>query len=111
MRLLTTKSLTILHYFSLNIQHFEIKSGAVQLWLKFHGIGKESPYLHFCEFKEVCATIKLQNISEWQLRFKLFPFSLKDKTYMVTFLTTKYNWKMGLDAKKIPKEIISLLSD
>lgn len=44
--------------FPLNIVHFEIKSGPMQLLLKFHGLDKERPYLHLREFKE-CAIINL----------------------------------------------------
>lgn len=53
--------------FALNIGHFQIKLEVVQLLLKFNGMDKESPCLHFRGFEEAYATINLQNISVEQL--------------------------------------------
>ena len=51
----------------------------ISLLPKFHGLDFENPYLHFKEFKEVCATFHDQSCNKETIRLKLFPFSLKDK--------------------------------
>ena len=58
---------------------FDMKSGIIQLLLKFHGLDSESPYLHLKEFDEVCSTFHFNNISEELVKLKLFSFSLKEK--------------------------------
>ena len=45
----------------------------------FHGLESESPYLHFKEFEEVCATFNDQTCTDEIVKLKLFPFSLKNK--------------------------------
>ena len=51
----------------------------ITLLPNFHGLGSESPYLHLKEFEEVCVIFNDQNYTEDIVKFKLFPFSLKDK--------------------------------
>ena len=58
---------------------FDIKPGVIQLLPKFHGLESESAYLHIKEFEEVCATLHFNNVREDLIKFRLFPFSLKDK--------------------------------
>lgn len=43
--------------FYLNIKHFEIKSGVIQLLPNFYTMDTKSRYMHLHEFEEVCATI------------------------------------------------------
>lgn len=45
----------------------------------FHGLEYESPYLHFRDFDEVCATFNDQVCTTEIIKLKLFHFSLKDK--------------------------------
>ncbi|MQL89641.1 hypothetical protein Taro_022223 [Colocasia esculenta] len=59
--------------------HFEIKSGSIQMLPSFYGNLNEDPYKHIDEFLEICSTIRIQNFTENALRLTLFPFSLKDK--------------------------------
>jgi len=58
---------------------FDIKPGVIQLLPKFHGLESESAYLHIKEIEEVCATLHFNNVREDLIKFRLFPFSLKDK--------------------------------
>ena len=46
------------------VGNFDIKSGVIQLLLKFHGLDPESPYLHLKEFDEVCATLQYNNVTD-----------------------------------------------
>jgi len=59
--------------------HFKFKSGIIQLLPSCHGLDLENPYLHLREFEEVCNTYDDLNCSMNIIRWKLFPFSLKDK--------------------------------
>jgi hypothetical protein len=59
--------------------HFNFKPGIIQLLSTFYGLELENPYLHLREFEEVCNTYNDLNYSMNTIRFKLFPFSLKDK--------------------------------
>ena len=40
--------------------------------------GSEDPYLFIREFEEVCATLKLQQLSDDSIRLRLITFTLRD---------------------------------
>ena len=65
--------------FTLNANNFRFKPCMISLLLNFHGLESESVYLHLKEFEEVCIPFNDQNCTEKIVKFKLFPFSLKDK--------------------------------
>ena len=51
----------------------------ISLLPNFHGLEFESPYSHFKEFEEMCATFNNETCTDEIVKLKLFPFSLKDK--------------------------------
>ena len=57
---------------------FELKTGVVQLLPKFSGLATEDPIQHLDEFLEVCASMKPSDITDDQMRLRVFAFSLKD---------------------------------
>jgi len=59
--------------------YFNCKLGIIQLLSSFHGLDLKNSYLHLRKFEEVCNTYNDSNCSMNIIRFKLFPFSLKDK--------------------------------
>ena len=56
-----------------------IRPHIVPLFLTFHGMESENPYVHIKEFEEVCNTFQEGGDSIDLMRLKLFPFTLKDK--------------------------------
>jgi hypothetical protein len=46
----------------------------------FLGEGDENPYSHLNEFEQTCACLCIEGMSDETLRWKLFPFSLTEKT-------------------------------
>ena len=58
---------------------FELKSGLINLLPTFRGLAGEDPHKHLKEFHVVCSTMKPQGVTEEQIKFKVFPFSLADK--------------------------------
>ncbi|KAL6140942.1 hypothetical protein ACLB2K_059234 [Fragaria x ananassa] len=59
---------------------FHIKPRTIVNLSLFFGLQNNESYLHLQEFNEACSTIQLLGIDEANLRLRLFPFSLKDKT-------------------------------
>ena len=57
---------------------FELKSGLIYLLPSFHGLSGEEPHKHIHEFDVVCSNMKPLEITEEQIKFRAFPFSLKD---------------------------------
>ncbi|XP_024164442.1 uncharacterized protein LOC112171494 [Rosa chinensis] len=57
---------------------FEIRPATIQSLPNFYGKTNEDPYLHVEEFKDIYRTFRYE-ISDEQIRLRLFPFSLKDK--------------------------------
>ncbi|RDX92527.1 hypothetical protein CR513_25329, partial [Mucuna pruriens] len=55
---------------------YELKSGLIHLWPKFHGLTREDPHKHLKEFHVVCSTMRPQGIPEDYIKMKAFPFSL-----------------------------------
>ncbi|KAI5328209.1 hypothetical protein L3X38_027606 [Prunus dulcis] len=66
-------------YPQLIVDRFELKSGMIHLLPTYYGNTTEDPYMHIKQFFEICATIKIQNLDDEQIKMRLFPFSLKDK--------------------------------
>ena len=62
-----------------NANNFKLKPGMIQLLPNFHGLESENPYLHLKEFEEICVTLTQPPCTQEIIKFKLFPFSLKDK--------------------------------
>jgi hypothetical protein len=46
----------------------------------FLGVDYENPYHHLREFEQICACLTITGRSQETLRWKLFPFSLNEKT-------------------------------
>ena len=57
---------------------FELKSGVINLLLKFHGLPGEDPIMHLNQFHDICMTMKPVNVSEEQIKMRAFGFTLKD---------------------------------
>ncbi|RDY10503.1 hypothetical protein CR513_04960, partial [Mucuna pruriens] len=57
-------------------QTYEIKSGMIHLFPKFHGLAGEDPHKHLKEFHVVCSTMRPQGIPEDYIKMKAIPFSL-----------------------------------
>ena len=49
-----------------NAHNFEIKTGTINMLAKF--AGKEDPYLFIREFEEVCATLRIQQLTNDSIR-------------------------------------------
>ena len=64
--------------------NFEIKSGLIAMVQgnKFHGLPMEDSLDHLDEFERLCDLTKINGVSEDGFKFRLFPFSLGDKTHL-----------------------------
>ena len=62
--------------------NFEIKPSIMQLVQnnQFRGLQGEDPYAHILAFLNVCATFKINGVTDDAIRLRLFPFSVRDKT-------------------------------
>ncbi|KAL0449653.1 UNVERIFIED_CONTAM: hypothetical protein Slati_1521700 [Sesamum latifolium] len=58
---------------------FELKSGLIHLNSTFRGLAGEDPHKHLKEFHVVCSGMKPQGVTEEQVKFRAFPFSLGEK--------------------------------
>jgi hypothetical protein len=47
--------------------------------LSFLGGVDENPYLHIRDFEQTCDCLRIECMSDQTLRWKLFPFSLREK--------------------------------
>ena len=59
--------------------NFSIKHGMMSVILQLHGMNSESPYQHLTDFELACTTFINRATTDEFIRFRLFPFSLKDK--------------------------------
>ena len=66
---------------TIQANNFEIKPGLIQMLQQssFGGNSSEDPNTHLTNFLEICDTIKLNGVSEEAIKFRLFPFSLREK--------------------------------
>ena len=69
----------------LGVNNFELKPSFIQLIqnnAQFGGLPTEDSNQHITNFLELCDTIKINGVSEDEIRRRLFPFSLRDKARM-----------------------------
>ena len=59
-----------------NAHNFEIKPGTINMFPKF--TSNDHPYLFIREFEEVCATLRIQQLTDDSIRLRLITFALKD---------------------------------
>ena len=61
--------------------NFEIKPSIIQMVQnnQFGGLQGEDPYAHILTFLNVCATFKINGVTDDAIRLRLFPFLVKDK--------------------------------
>ena len=61
--------------------NFEIKPSIIQMVQnnKFEGLQGEDPYSHILTFLNVCATFKINGVTDDVIRLRLFPFLVRDK--------------------------------
>jgi len=90
--------------------HFEIHSSHINTLPKFGNFDNDDPYIFITKFKQVCATIKLQQLCDDGIKLRSIPFALTDyaekwlyslppnsiKTwneFVTTFLKNSTPWK------------------
>ena len=61
--------------------NFEIKPSIIQMVQnnQFGGLQGEDPYAHILTFLNVCATFKINGVTDDAIRLRLFPFAVKEK--------------------------------
>ena len=64
--------------------NFEIKTSIIQMVQnnQFGGLQGEDPYAHILTFLNVCATFKINGVTDDAIRLRLFPFLVKDKAQL-----------------------------
>ena len=75
---LTQQSLCIIFSNLAENTSFELKSGLIHLLPFFQGLSGEEPHRHLQEFNVVYSSMKPSGVTEEQIKFRVFPFSLKD---------------------------------
>ena len=58
---------------------FEIKHSMLSILPSFHGAPRERPYDHIIDFETICSTLNRGQLTNNELKLRLFPFSLKEK--------------------------------
>ena len=58
--------------------HFEIHSNHIATLPKFGNFEHDDPYIFLTKFEQVCATIKLQQLSDDGIKLRLIQFALTD---------------------------------
>ena len=61
--------------------NFEIKPSIIQMVQnnQFRGLQGEDPYAHILTFLNVCATFKINGVTDDVIRLRLFSFSAKER--------------------------------
>ena len=64
--------------------NFEIKPSIIQMVQnnQFGGLQGEDPYAHILTFLNMCATFKINRVTDDAIRLRLFPFSVRDKAQL-----------------------------
>ena len=64
--------------------NFEIKPSIIQMVQnnQFGGLQGEDPYAHILTFLNVCATFKINGVTDDAIRLRLFPFLVKEKAQL-----------------------------
>ena len=64
--------------------NFEIKPSIIQMVQnnQFGDLQGEDPYAHILTFLNVCATFKINDVTDDAIRLRLFPFSVRDKVQL-----------------------------
>ena len=64
--------------------NFKIKPSIIQMVQnnQFGGLQGEDPYAHILTFLNVCATFKINGVTDDAMRLRLFPFSVRDKAQL-----------------------------
>ncbi|BFG25124.1 hypothetical protein CerSpe_113980 [Prunus speciosa] len=71
---------------STEARNYELKSSHFQMLPSFYGLPNEDPLAHIKEFYTVVCTLPLKDVSEANLRMRVFPYTLKDraKTWLMS---------------------------
>ena len=64
--------------------NFKIKPSIIQMVQnnQFGGLQGEDPHAHILTFLTVCATFKINGVTDDAIRLRLFPFSVRDKVQL-----------------------------
>ena len=64
--------------------NFEIKPSIIHMVQnnQYGGLQGEDPYAHILTFLNVCATFKINGVTDDAIRLRLFPFSVRDKAQL-----------------------------
>ncbi|CAN6576807.1 unnamed protein product [Malus baccata var. baccata] len=71
---------------STEARNYDLKSSHFHMLPSFYGIPNEDPLAHVKEFYNVVSGLRLQGVSEANLRMRVFPYTLKDraKSWLMT---------------------------
>ena len=61
--------------------NFKIKPSIIYMVQnnQFRGLQEEDPYAHILAFLNICATFKINGVTDDAIRLRLFPFSVKER--------------------------------
>ena len=68
-----------IRYPNVAARSFELKASTLNYLPSFYGLKNEDPYNYLNDFHVVCQTFRYENFLDENVKFRLFPFSLKDK--------------------------------
>src|ERR1700712_39771 len=87
--------------------NFEIKSSSISLLsnVTFYGLSHEDPNEHISNFIDVCELSKYNGVSNYAIRLRLFPWTLKDKakTWFNSLSTGSISTWEEMEAKFLDK--------
>ena len=78
--LLANSSTSCIRYLNVTTRSFELKLSVLNCLASFYGLENEDPYNHLNDFHVVCQTFKFEIVLDKDVKLRLFPFSLKDRT-------------------------------
>ncbi|XP_062113989.1 uncharacterized protein LOC133824999 [Humulus lupulus] len=66
---------------AIDANNFELKPALINMVQQnqFGGLATEDPNIHLAIFLEVCATVKMNGVTDDAIRLRLFPFSLRER--------------------------------